>query len=96
MSDGGPNSGGNPNENTDTTSCTVVLPVYNERENLSPLLAEITDVLSSIEYEVVAVDDCSTDGSSEALSELAVRFPSAPRGQTAGPHGTERGVGRRI
>ena len=45
----------------------VVFPVYNERDNLAPLLVEVEAVFESIELEVIAVDDRSTDGS---LSEL--------------------------
>ncbi len=74
MSDGNPNFGVNPDDDIDTAVCTIVLPVYNERENLSPLLGEITHVLRSIEHEIVAVDDCSSDGSLEVLGELAARF----------------------
>ena len=46
----------------------IVLPVFNERENLRPLIEEIDEVLSPLrwEYEVVAIDDGSTDGSARA------------------------------
>ncbi len=40
----------------------VVIPVYNERENIAPLLEAIAEALSSIEHEVIIVDDGSTDG----------------------------------
>ena len=51
----------------------VVLPVYNERENLLPLLDEVEGVLSALdkEYEIIAVDDGSKDGSVEILREAA-------------------------
>lgn len=48
----------------------VVLPVFDERENLAPLLAEIERALGGRAYEVVAVDDGSTDGSLEELRRL--------------------------
>lgn len=53
--------------------CSVVLPVYNERENLNRVLTEITDVLRSEfeSWEVIFVNDGSTDGSSAVLAELA-------------------------
>ena len=54
---------------------TVVLPVYNERDNLAPLMAEIAASLASIPYETVAVDDGSTDGSLEALQALRATYP---------------------
>jgi glycosyltransferase involved in cell wall biosynthesis len=51
----------------------VVLPIYNERDNLVALLDELELVLSSIgrEYEIIAVDDGSRDGSVELLRRLA-------------------------
>jgi glycosyltransferase involved in cell wall biosynthesis len=48
----------------------VVFPVYNERDNLAPLLAEVEATLNSMKMEVIAVDDCSTDGSLEELLRL--------------------------
>lgn len=53
----------------------VVLPVYNERENLAPLLDEVATALREIPFEIVAVDDGSTDGSLEELHRLVVRHP---------------------
>ena len=51
----------------------IVVPAYNELENLEPLLGEIHDVLDSIgrEWEIVIVDDGSTDGSAGLLFEKA-------------------------
>lgn len=50
----------------------VVIPVYNEKDNLKPLHQELTDVLVSLQvtYEIIFVDDGSTDGSFGALSAL--------------------------
>jgi len=50
----------------------VVLPVFNERENLEPLAARLWPVLeqSGEPFEVVFVDDGSRDGSSELLDAL--------------------------
>jgi dolichol-phosphate mannosyltransferase len=48
----------------------LVLPVYNERDNLAPLLGEIEARLQGVEHEVVAVDDGSTDSSLEELRRL--------------------------
>ena len=48
----------------------VVLPVYNERDNLATLLEEVDAAMAAFEHEVVAVDDCSTDGSAEELRRL--------------------------
>ena len=62
---------------TASPDLSLVIPVYNERENLAPLLAEISAALDggSRSYEVVAVDDGSTDGSLEALKALKRDHP---------------------
>jgi dolichol-phosphate mannosyltransferase len=68
----------------------LVIPVYNERENLAPLLDEIRTALAGRRYEVVAVNDGSTDGSLEELKALKAHRPelhivsfAANAGQTA-------------
>jgi len=52
-----------------------VIPAYNERENLAPLLEEIGAALAGRDYEVIVVDDGSTDGSLDALKALQRREP---------------------
>ena len=55
----------------------LVIPVYDERECLPVLLDEIAAAMSgaSDTYEVVLVDDGSTDGSGELLDEASARDP---------------------
>jgi glycosyltransferase involved in cell wall biosynthesis len=52
----------------------VVLPVLNEQESLEPLHARLTTVLKQLDrpYEIIYVDDGSTDGSWGTLRRLAV------------------------
>ncbi|MFN3422220.1 MAG: glycosyltransferase, partial [Armatimonadota bacterium] len=51
----------------------IVLPAYNERGNIAPLLQEIADVVGKISLptEVVIVDDGSTDGTSLEVGQIA-------------------------
>lgn len=51
----------------------IVVPVYNEVENLRPLLNEISTALApeTLDYEVIFINDGSSDGSSQLLKELA-------------------------
>ena len=55
----------------------VVVPVYNERENLEPLVDEIVSVLGPLgrPFEIVLVNDGSRDGSAERIVELERRVP---------------------
>ena len=53
----------------------LVVPVYNEVDNLRPLQQAIGKALSDIDHEVVLVNDGSTDGSDEVLSQLADEDP---------------------
>ncbi|MGG6238313.1 glycosyltransferase family 2 protein [Nodosilinea sp. AN01ver1] len=55
----------------------VVVPIYNEYESLPALVAAIAQVLDGMErtYEIIGVDDGSTDGSSDRLRELTQQYP---------------------
>ena len=50
----------------------IVVPVYNEEDNVPKLTKEITDVMSLLgkPYELIYVDDGSKDGSLEALKTV--------------------------
>jgi dolichol-phosphate mannosyltransferase len=49
----------------------VVIPVYNEAGNVAPLAAEVKASLDGkIAYELIFVDDGSTDGTAKALAAL--------------------------
>src|SRR3954470_8047780 len=55
----------------------VVFPVYNEEENVPVLLDEIARAVGSKwSYEMVAVDDGSTDRSLAVLREMRSKYPN--------------------
>ena len=46
---------------------TVVVPTFNERDNIVPLVERLIKVLAGTDWEVVFVDDDSPDGTSVSL-----------------------------
>jgi glycosyltransferase involved in cell wall biosynthesis len=61
----------------DHIDLSLVIPVYNEVESLPELYARLTEVLGglSLVYEIVFIDDGSTDGTFEGLRTLYDRDP---------------------
>jgi dolichol-phosphate mannosyltransferase len=54
---------------------TVLVPTYNERENVSPLVAALTMALDGLEWEVMFVDDDSPDGTGECIRKMSRENP---------------------
>lgn len=48
----------------------VIVTVYNELENIRPLIQRINDALTGMEYEIIYVDDGSTDGTVKELKSI--------------------------
>lgn len=54
----------------------IVIPVRNEAENIEPLVGEIITALDgATSYEVIYVDDGSSDGTAAEIARLAVKLP---------------------
>ncbi len=55
----------------------IVIPVYNEEENIEKLYEELKEVLENLklDYEIIFVNDGSTDRTPQILDELAKRDP---------------------
>ena len=53
----------------DDVLLSVVMPVYNEPQTIHEIVRRIED--SPVRKEIIAVDDCSTDGTSAILEEMA-------------------------
>lgn len=53
----------------------VIIPTYNEKENIGKLIPAIHDILNGYEYELVIVDDNSPDGTAKVAEELSKTYP---------------------
>ena len=53
----------------------VVIPIYNEIENLDELVARLETALAGLDFEALLVDDGSKDGTGVRLAELAATRP---------------------
>ena len=62
--------------NANDPAVTVVVPVRNEAGNIAPLVAEIAKALGNQwRFEVIYVDDGSSDGSAAELKRLMGQYP---------------------
>ncbi len=63
-----------------TPNVSIIVPTYNERENL-PLLACLVERHlrpAGVSYELIVVDDSSPDGTAAAMDQLAQAWPDLP------------------
>ncbi|MBI4626796.1 MAG: glycosyltransferase family 2 protein [Verrucomicrobia bacterium] len=60
-----------------TPQLSLVIPVYNEAGSIGPLLASAVDVLTGLqrEFEIIVVNDGSTDGSDAEIAAATARWP---------------------
>ncbi|MDE2239565.1 MAG: glycosyltransferase family 2 protein [Rhodospirillales bacterium] len=58
-----------------TLALTVVVPCYNERANVAPMVAALDKALAGLAWEVVFVDDDSPDGTSAEAKRIAQLDP---------------------
>lgn len=61
-----------------TPEISVILPCYNEEDNIYPLLGELAPVLDQVgrPYEIIYVNDASTDGTARVLTEAMAKYPT--------------------
>ena len=52
----------------------VVVPTYNERENLPMLMEGLRSVIGDYGLEIIIVDDCSPDGTGEVAEQLSRKY----------------------
>lgn len=63
-------------DNTEIPQLSVVVPVFNEQDNIAPLVYEIVTALRNvIPFEIIYIDDYSKDNSSAVLKQLQLEVP---------------------
>ncbi len=64
-------------EQNEPIEISVVVPVYNEEGNIPFLIPKLAEVLKGLgrSYEMIFVDDGSSDGSRRILREMASQYP---------------------
>src|SRR5262245_31208466 len=62
----------------DPRQISVILPAYNEAENLPEVITELAETLDQrfTRWEILVVDDGSTDGTTEVLEKLRSEVPA--------------------
>ena len=50
---------------------TILIPVYNEKNNLLEILKKVEDIDFGLEKEIILIDDYSTDGTKELYSQIS-------------------------
>ncbi|NOQ22259.1 MAG: glycosyltransferase [Candidatus Aegiribacteria sp.] len=53
----------------------IVIPAFNEEESISELVRQINECMQGMLYEIIVIDDGSTDGTWERIMKLSSRFP---------------------
>ena len=53
----------------------VIVPTYNEAENIKKLIPLLHSILKDYDYEIVIVDDNSPDGTAKVAENLAEHYP---------------------
>jgi dolichol-phosphate mannosyltransferase len=66
--DWGDNQAGSP-------TLSVIVPCYNERPNVVPMIAKLDAALTGIDWEVIYVDDDSPDGTAAEVRRIALHEP---------------------
>jgi dolichol-phosphate mannosyltransferase len=53
----------------------IIVPTYNERENIRKLTSGIAKACKAYDYEIIIIDDNSPDGTGSVAEELAKKMP---------------------
>lgn len=57
--------------NVESPLISIVVPAFNESATIETLIGRLQDALIELRYEIILVDDCSTDGTSDLIRRLS-------------------------
>ena len=57
----------------------VLIPFFNEAGNIHPLLDEVHAAMVGVDYEIVCVNDCSSDATAAELAAATQQLRSSPQ-----------------
>lgn len=60
---------------TSQSRTTIIVPTYNEKENIGKLIELLAEHLKDYNYEIIIVDDNSPDGTAEVAESYSLRYP---------------------
>jgi dolichol-phosphate mannosyltransferase len=69
----------------------IVIPTYNEKDNIVPLVERLSSTLAGRNYEILLVDDNSKDGTVDIAAAMAEKYPVKVMVRTK-----ERGLGTAV
>jgi dolichol-phosphate mannosyltransferase len=74
------------------TELAVIVPTFNEKDNIVELISRLESALQGINWEVVFVDDDSPDGTSDLIRSLAQSKPNVRCVHRIGRRGLSRAI----
>ena len=57
---------------------TIIIPIYNEEDTLETFLEQLFQVIKRKDFEIIVVDDASTDKSLEIMKKFPVKIIKNP------------------
>ena len=58
------------------SNLSLILPVFNERQNLEYLVPQLHSILKKCDkFEILVIDDNSTDDTNDLMNQLCIKYP---------------------
>ena len=73
---------------------TIIVPTYNEVDNIANFINKIKEILKNINFQILFVDDNSTDGTIDKVNKFKERYDNIELIVRIGRRGSFRSVYR--